>query len=238
MVSKLPPLVHARRAGSRRRWRPPPRRWPACSRPALARSCAAAASEISTAVTCLRPRGELQREAADVGEAVERLAVGVAAALRRGSRAGPGTRRSSARRAGRRACAPAPRRSATGSGTSPRSTPFSEGSPSSARTPTSERFDQPLGAEVLDQQIGDELLARLGALHQELRREVVAVAVHHQPGQQVGLAVDHPVGGLVRARRAAAQRVGGGDARAEEVAVDRRRRRRSASAGRSSSCFE
>jgi hypothetical protein len=37
--------------------------------------------------------------------------------------------------------------------------------------------------EVLDQEIArDRSRARLGGLHQELRRELLAVAIHHSPG--------------------------------------------------------
>ena len=90
--------------------------------------------------------------------------------------------------------------------------------------------DDRLAAELLGQQVGDELLALLGGLVEELHRQKVAEAVHHQPGQQVGLAVHHPVGGLVGAG-AAAQRVGGDQPRLEEVAVDRPRRPTTASAG-------
>ena len=78
--------------------------------------------------------------------------------------------------------------------------------------------DRP-GLEVRVEELDPHRLALLGALDEELHREAVAEAIHHQAGQQVGLTVHHSVGRLLGARPPP-QGIGRLEAGAKEGLVD------------------
>ncbi len=77
----------------------------------------------------------------------------------------------------------------------------------------------PLGVEDLLQAGRDLVLGGVHALVEGLHDQVVAVAVHHQRGQQVGFAVHHAVG-VGMADHSAAVCLGGAQAAQKEIAAD------------------
>ena len=166
------------------------------------------------------PPRHLEREAAGVGEAVERTAAGVlagaqvvlplveeGAGLLPGEQVEPEAHRPLADLHRARVLPQRP-------------TPFTWASPSSSRTRTSFRSSTARSPSSAAEQRGQQLLAPLGPGHQRLDHPHVAVAVGHQPGQQVGLSVNHAPEGLL-AEGAPPQPRRRGDAPGEEALVDR-----------------
>ena len=89
------------------------------------------------------------------------------------------------------------------SGTSPASTSTRCSSPSSSRARGSLRARMPRGLQQLAQRRDDDRQQPVHALRQRLHDQVVAVAIDDQRRQQVGFAVDQPVGGRVDRRATA-----------------------------------
>jgi len=83
-------------------------------------------------------------------------------------------------------------------------------------------LDDGAGPQRFLQQRGEKLAPRVGGLDQRLHREAVGVAIDHQPGQQIGLAVHDSAGAT--APRVGLDRIAEGDgpanAAGEELFVD------------------
>ncbi len=55
--------------------------------------------------------------------------------------------------------------------------------------------------EAIDEQRDEVRKQAIGALHERLEHQIVAIAIDDESGQAVGLAVDHPIGCGVDAKR-------------------------------------
>ena len=152
---------------------------------------ASASALASRAVTRAGAGGEVQGEAAMVGEAVER------GAARRGQRGGEhpvgalveeGAGLLSGPGCGEVAHARL-RGSRSASGTVPRTSSTSSGSPSGRRTPTSLRSRIPSGPSSVVEGVEDVGPHGLEAGGEQLHHQPAVVAVHHERGEPVALAV-------------------------------------------------
>src|SRR5713101_512166 len=73
---------------------------------------------------------------------------------------------------------------------------------------------------MLPEQVRQKLFSILGGLHQKLNAQVVAVAIHHQPGYQIRFAVNDPVG-ILSWEQPLSQGVGWADPGQKKIRVDR-----------------
>ena len=156
----------------------------------------------SSASTLPARRGQVDGERAVVGEAVERPPA------RAREPAGQEAVGPLIEKGARSSVRP---RARPGSGPPPSRTSISLGH--GARAPAPTRRVEPLapahrrvvaeqdavGLEELDQRVDDRLAHRLEAGGEQLDHQPAVVAVHHQRGETVALAVDQPVGGRVDA---------------------------------------
>src|SRR5712692_2577314 len=73
---------------------------------------------------------------------------------------------------------------------------------------------------MLPEQVRQKLFSILGGLHQKLNAQVVAVAIHHQPGYQIRFAVNDPVS-ILSWEQPLSQGVGLADPGQKKIRVDR-----------------